>query len=66
MSRRINSLQQIVQDLESRYGKSDADVKKLQVEIEALLATKEEHRQKRSSVLHLTHGFQKRGNLLAS
>jgi hypothetical protein len=40
MSRRINSLRQIVQDLESRYGKSDTEVQKLQLELEGLLAAK--------------------------
>jgi hypothetical protein len=66
MSRRINSLQQIVQDLESRYGKSDADVQKLQLELEGLLAAKEKDRQNRNTVFHFSRGFHKRGDPLSS
>jgi hypothetical protein len=58
MSKRIITLRQILQDLESRYGKSDPDVQKLQDELIALVAIKEKYRQKRGTGQNFAHGFQ--------
>jgi hypothetical protein len=48
---------QIVQDLESRYGKSDPDVQKLQVDLDALVALRERYRQKRCAALPYVRSF---------
>jgi hypothetical protein len=62
MSKRIISLMQIVQDLESRYGKSDPDVQKLQIDLDALLALRESYKQKRKATLPFGRGFQEDPN----
>jgi hypothetical protein len=58
MSKRIICLQQIVQDLESRYGESDTDVQKLQVELNALVALKEKYQQMRRATQPFRSSFQ--------
>jgi hypothetical protein len=40
MGKKVENLHRLVRDLESRYGKDDVDVKRLQAELNLLEATK--------------------------
>jgi predicted nucleotidyltransferase len=53
MSKKVIKLQQIVQDLESRYGASDPDVQNLKVELSNLEVIKQTYREKRRATLPL-------------
>jgi hypothetical protein len=58
MSKKIDNLHRIIQDLESRYGKDDADVRNLHVELMALKEIEEADRQKRTARTPFSRTYQ--------
>lgn len=58
MSKKIDNLRRVVQDLENRYGKEDADVQRLQSELNSLEQVKERRFVDRRAATPHKHNFQ--------
>ena len=58
MGKKVDNLRRVVQDLETRYGKEDLDVQRLQSELNALEQVKERRIGERRAAPPHKHNFQ--------
>ena len=58
MGKKVDNLRRVVQDLETRYGKEDLDVQRLQSELTALEQVKERRIVERRAATPHKHNFQ--------